>query len=131
MTETELLTAYWEVAERMDANFQFWLSGTFAMLLSFHFAGNTFGKTLKWFLVALYVIFSVTFFSKFYAWGVMSLLIRDDLVALNTSYLVLSEGHQFLNGLGTSLILILGFVGTIFFSLRNHSPKNVLTEKDT
>ena len=131
MTEAELLAAYWDTFGRMDSNFEFWLSGTFAMLLTFYFAGNRIDKKMKWLLVTLYATFSITFIARFMSWVSVSGLIRDDLVAVNSSYLALSEGQSMTFSIGFALVFALGFFGTLFFAFRGPGSVNSKSEIDT
>ncbi len=131
MTEAELLAAYWDTFGRMDSNFEFWLSGTFAMLLTFYFASNRIDKRMKWLLVTLYATFSITFIARFMSWVSVSGLIRDDLVAVNSSYLALSEGQSMTFSIGFALVFALGFFGTLFFAFRGPDSVNSKSEIDT
>ena len=131
MTEAELLAAYWDTFGRMDSNFEFWLSGTFAMLLTFYFASSRIDKRLKWLLVTLYATFSITFIARFMSWVSVSGLIRDDLVAVNSSYLALSEGQNMTIPIGFALVFALGFFGTLFFAFRGPGSVNSKSEIDT
>ncbi len=131
MTEAELLAAYWDTFGRMDSNFEFWLSGTFAMLLTFYFASSRIDKSLKWLLVTLYATFSITFIARFMSWVSVSGLIRDDLVAVNSSYLALSEGQSMTFSIGFALVFALGFFGTLFFAFRGPGSVNSKSDIDT
>jgi hypothetical protein len=61
MTETDLISVYFEALNITNANFEFWLTATFAFILAFHFVGADISKGLRRVLIALYLLTAVVF----------------------------------------------------------------------
>ncbi len=78
MTETDLISVYFEALSMANANFQFWLTGTFAFVLAFHFVGADISKGLRRILIVLYLLTAVVFSLRFNNMGFVIL----DTVAL-------------------------------------------------
>ena len=61
MTETDLISVYFEALTIINANFEFWLTATFAFILAFHFVGADISKGLRRILIVLYLLTAVVF----------------------------------------------------------------------
>jgi len=53
MTEMDLLELPHSANDEVDANFQFWLSASFAVLMAFFFAGNRIVGYVRWVVILL------------------------------------------------------------------------------
>lgn len=117
MSETELFSAYFESIALVQANFEFWLSATFAFTLAFHFTGSEMSSYFRKMLQALY-IFSVLVFTM--NWVNNGLLAMDMMFQIeegNPDVVVRPLG----GGWATILILalmVLGTVGALYFSIK-------------
>lgn len=117
MTQAE----YYEIMGRqfayVEVAFEFWLTATFAILVAFHFAGNSIGKYLRTTTSLLYAMLTASFLARQY-----------------TTFFNLAEYSRRLADAGfesppfTSVQLIIpfsytvvalvGFIATIYFVLR-------------
>jgi hypothetical protein len=65
MTEAELVGVIFELVDSYNSIFQFWISSTFAFVLSLHFAGTKLSDNLSRFLFWLYACTSGIFILRF------------------------------------------------------------------
>ena len=117
MTESELLAAAHEFVSRMDVILEFWISGTFAVLVAFFFVGNRATERLKWLSVSLYFIFSCSMVFRYFQLGTIYTTIRVDLEKLGSNYVIPSEGNIVAAAL-TIFLLIAGTFITVYFIFR-------------
>ena len=117
MTESELLAAAHEFVSRMDVILEFWISGTFAVLVAFFFVGNRATERLKWLSVSLYFIFSCSMVFRYFQLGTIYTTIRVDLEKLGSNYVVPVGGNIVAAAL-TIFLLIAGTFITVYFIFR-------------
>ena len=114
MTESELLAAAHEIVSRMDVILEFWISGTFAVLIAFFFLGNRATKKLKWLSVSLYCIFSTVMVSRYFQLGAIYTNIRFDLEQLGSTYMI-TVGGNVISATLTLFLLVSGTITTVYF----------------
>jgi len=117
VTESELLAAAHEFVSRMDVILEFWISGTFAVLVAFFFVGNRATERLKWLSVSLYFIFSCSMVFRYFQLGAIYTTIRADLEKLGSNYVVPVGGNIVAAAL-TIFLLIAGTFITVYFIFR-------------
>jgi predicted transcriptional regulator len=114
VTESELLVASHSFASRMDVTLEFWISGTFAVLVTFFFVGSQVTKRLKWLSVSLYFIFSTVMIYRYFQLGAIYTNIRIDLEQLGSNYMISVGGNSIAASL-TMFLLVSGTLTTVFF----------------
>ena len=113
MTESELLAVAHEIVSRMDVIMEFWISGTFAVLIAFFFLGNRATKKLKWLSVSLYFIFSTVMVYRYFQLGAVYTNIRVDLEQLGSTYMITGGGNV-VSATLTMFLLISGTITTVY-----------------
>jgi phosphatidylserine synthase len=120
VTEFELLELLRGANDRVDSNFQFWISASFAVLMAFYFAAGKIRGFIKWTVLILYALSSMLFVFRIQATGRMATNIRGSLEAMNSEYLTVGAvaAARFI---GTPLMLItfLGTQATAYFCIRS------------
>ncbi len=124
VTEAELITLYGDAIQRANANFEFWLSGTFAFLLTFFFARERITNSLKWVLSSLYVMFSLLFFLRWYSVTYWTISIREELAAMNASLEMLPDELNSFMGTLYYAIYIIGSVATLYYAFQRDKNSN-------
>ena len=119
MTEFEIVQLLGEAGDSVNANFQFWLSSSFAVLLSFFFAGDRIVGFIKWSVVALYTASSILFSIRLFVAGVQSQIYVQMLEDVGSNTVVLSSGINSFIGLLYLIILLIGTITTIYFGLNS------------
>ena len=126
MTESELLSVCHQLVTRMDVTLEFWISGTFAVLVTFFFVGNRATTKLKWLSVTLYFIFSCSMIFRYFQLGAIYTIIRTDLEQLGSNY-IFSAGGNITAAVLTIFLLITGTLITAFFIF----GKDKIVQSDT
>ena len=114
MTESELLAISHQLVTRMDVTLEFWISGTFAVLVTFFFVGNRATAKLKWLSVSLYFIFSCSMVFRYIQLGGIYTTIRADLEQLGSNYMIPAGGNVTAAVL-TIFLLVAGTLITAYF----------------
>ena len=119
MTESEIITILDMSNSALDTHIEFWLSGSFAILMAFFFAGDKIVGFVRWTLLFLYLTATIFF----------SIRISLDLVRIGESIKLLGEigsSYQatfFSLGVFSLLVLITlilgGTAATVYFSLNS------------
>ena len=126
MNDFEIVQLLSEANNAVNANFEFWLSGSFAVLLAFFFTGNKIVGFVKWTLLALYVSASMLFSLRLFLAGAQiqrSLLYLDE---TDSEILILNPGINTLAGVMYASILLFGTIATVYFGLNS---KELLSKK--
>lgn len=123
MTEPELLTFLNEQSGDIDVNFQFWLSATFAVLLSFFFAGEKIIGMIKHTLIFLYITSTLLFTTRMGIAGASAERARQELVELGSEMIVVGAGLNSFMGLLYLLILLCGTAATIYIAMNYEKIK--------
>lgn len=116
MSESELFTAYFDTLAVVHANFEFWLTTTFAFILAFHFAGDRITKFFTRLLVALYVVATAIFIINWFNAGFLMIEFITQIES-TTNIKVRSVGGI---NLAPPLILgmmIFGAIGSVYFAV--------------
>ena len=127
MNEAELLGAANDVLTRLDAIFQFWISGTFAVLITFFLIGNRSTQPLKWITSILYLSFSALLVSRVVTVGPIYFRLRERLIEMGSTEVISETGRLLVSGLNFS-IYIAGTAITIYFIFRR---AHILGDDDT
>lgn len=119
MTESEIITILDMSNSALDAHIEYWLSGSFAVLMAFFFAGDKIVGFVRWTLLFLYLTATVFF----------SIRISLDLVRITESLRLLRElgssyeATFFSLGVFSLLVLITlilgGTAATVYFSINS------------
>ncbi len=120
MSIAETYEIYYVVLATMDQIFQFWLSASFAVILTSYFASEMLTRWIFWLVSASYVLFSVLLGTRYFLAGAKLVELRDRLMAAGEHFdptLVSSIA------LYTLLLYIIGVIGTLSYlrySYRRH-----------
>ncbi|MFT4873326.1 hypothetical protein [Congregibacter sp.] len=116
MTEFELFELLSIANDRVDSNFQFWMSASFAVLMAFYFAAGKIRGLIKWTVLLLYLSSTLMFLFRVQAAGRMATRIRADLETMNSEYLTVgAEASAIFIGAPLMLIACLGTLATAYF----------------
>jgi hypothetical protein len=115
MTETDLISVYFEALTVANANFEFWLTATFAFIVAFHFVGADISKGLTRILIVLYLLTAVVFNLRY---------VNAGLIILDTVALLEEADTQIdLQGIGAlvtgpliNLVMIIGTGAAMYFA---------------
>lgn len=126
MTESELLTFLNEQSGDIDVNFQFWLSATFAVLVSFFFAGEKLVGFIRNTLVVLYIASTLLFTARLFLAGASVELARQELEKLDSAMLTANPAINGFVGLLYASIILYGTISTIYVALNSEKirPKS-------
>jgi hypothetical protein len=118
MTEMELLELLKAANEEVDANFQFWLSASFAVLMAFFFAGDRIVGYIRWVVVLLYVTSTTLFVYRIRASGVMATRVRVVLEDMGSDFLTVgSDTSAIVIGGSFMTIILVGTIATVYFCI--------------
>ena len=118
MTEMELLELLKAANEEVDANFQFWLSASFAVLMAFFFAGDRISGYIRWVVVLLYVTSTTLFVYRIIAAGGMATRVRVALEDIGSDFLTIgSETSALVIGGSFMTIILVGTIATVYFCI--------------
>ena len=118
MNEFEIAQMLGVALETINANFQFWLSGSFAVLLAFFFAGEKIVGYVKWTLIALYTASTVLFSLRLFIAGAQSQHFVQLLQDMNSDALLTPNINTFI-GFLYAFIICTGTIATIYFGLNS------------
>ena len=128
MTESELLSAYFEALAAINGNFEYWLSVTIGLLVAFHFAGSEISGFLKRFVIFLYSITAIIFLLRIFNTGRTMMSIVDLLNAANTQVIVQPIGAWVIGPLYV-VVMLAGSTASIFYA--NHRSINTEISKSS
>ena len=131
MTQAEMFEVLFLAAEQMNSNFEFWISGTFAIIVAFFFAGQKIPKSYRVLMSILYLIFTAIVFIRFIFASSLLVSARDTLREMNPD-LVMEGGLP--GDIAGALYLILFIAGTLctlVFVSRHNKILKELDEDDT
>ena len=119
MTESEIITILDLSNSALDTHIEFWLSGSFAILMAFFFAGDKIVGFVRWTLMFLYLTATVFF----------SIRISLDLVRIVESLRLLGEigssyeatffGLGVFSGLVLGTLILGGTAATVYFGVNS------------
>lgn len=119
MTESELQTASHEALTRMDSIFEFWIGGTFAILVAFYFIGNSSTRMLRVIAAFLYAIFSALIATRFFSVSGIYVNFRDELIAID-SVGVIADWSVELNTILWPTLFFVGTASGLYFIFGGH-----------
>lgn len=117
MSESDLFSVYFESINIVQANFEFWLTATFAFTLAFHFAGKDMTSYFSRMLQALYVMSVLVFLSNWLNSGMLALNMMQQIESGNPDIVVRPVG----GGVGPAFIVLLmlsGTLGAVIYSFK-------------
>ena len=117
----ELVEIYYLARSSMDAQFQFWVSITFAVIVAAFVARSRLSRTLRILISLLYLLATVNLTVLFFgdaATGVYALSVLDNGDAAN---LILRPGSNLLVPTRAGLF-VLGTLSALYFLMRSYQP---------
>ena len=115
MTEYELVQSLFSGIETYDSGFEFWLTGTFAVIVACHLGQDILDKWYTLFIASLYTIFSLNMLLRTILASELILRYREQLPQFGiTSDTWLVSGNVMM----ATITFIVGFFGTLFFVFR-------------
>ena len=115
LTTEETIQLFDVVVTNVSAQFELWITITFAVIIASYVASHRLSRSLKYLLAALYTSVSVLLF--------LVMLASGDLVARLGGGAALSDWAEFRRGMIQSLrgfVWILGSIATLIFIFRDH-----------
>ena len=115
MTEYELVQSWFSGIEAYDSGFEFWLTGTFAVIVACHLGQDILDKWYTFFIAILYTIFSINMLFRSLLAAELIARYREQLpqfVIISEPWLV--SGNMMM----ATITFIVGFFGTLFFVFR-------------
>jgi hypothetical protein len=94
----------------IDAQFQLWLTCTFATIVASFAARNLLTTKMRWIVAALYLLVTFVYVSRLYYDGVVIFAHRYALFQLG-----LEHPSVFVTGAGRALTMIFGTLATLYF----------------
>ena len=108
MTIAEQYQLLYTILETMDRLFEFWISGSFAVVVAAHFMIGNLSRYLTSFMSLSYTLFSFTLVFRFRGNGTKFSEIRDSLIAAGET--VNLDASNF-GGVLLFLTFVVGFLG--------------------
>ena len=120
MTEYELVQSLFSGIETFDSGFEFWLTGTFAVIVACHLGQDILDKWYTLLLAALYTMFSFNMMFRTMLASEIIARYREQLPQFGITFETwLVSGNVVL----ASITFTAGFFGTLFFVLRTLRQK--------
>ncbi len=110
MNIAELYDVFYAALEVLDRLFEFWLTGSFALLIATYFIGENMSRTMFWLMWIGYCFFSTGLAIRYLASAAKLLDMRTQLEAAGET-LFRSE----LPGLGMVITFMFGSIGTLVY----------------
>ena len=125
MNEAETIEMLLQIDEALSTQIEFWLTGTFALIITTFLVGARFSRPLRWLLAVLYTLFSATFFVRWALIGSGTKWGIDKLAALapDHPYTVAEPANAFI-GYATASLIIIGTASTIYFLFKSEQLVN-------
>lgn len=115
MSDNELLSQLFNALEALDGNFEFWITVTFATIITAHFAGNVISGRLRLLILVLYTLSTVLFNLRMFAMGTMVVSFRDQLDLTEAANHVYGSTLNIAIGILMHVTIIVGAIGTILY----------------
>ena len=119
ISAAELYELYQSALELTDAQFQYWLSASFAVIVASYLAGDRMGNTTRWCIALAYLVGGALFFSRYMQVAGTAVISQDELVARELQLILgpLTSGpfqplrsfFWFIGSLGTVWFVVAGF----------------------
>lgn len=119
MTESEFLSMLYLTNDAINSNFEFWLTGTFAVLIAFFFAGDRIFGYVKWTMLFIYLFGTLSVSLKALISVRRGFVVASQLTEMN-SPLITESGGLAISSLGLqAIVLVFGAVATTYFVLNS------------
>ena len=130
MTDSELISAYFTALDAVNGNFEFWLTITFAILVSFYYAGNKFPTYLKRLLISIYLVTAFALLLRLTNAGRFSGSILARIIERDADLALNSVPQASFVGILWILIIVAGTIATVYYALRVDSIGNSKSSRD-
>ena len=112
-TEYEL---FLKLAEAFDRAYEFWITGTFAVIVACYLGKHLLDKTFAIALASLYTLFSANIFIRLYMGRESIGKVRNEIQRFDEFERFFVQSHIVqISFLFLVLTILLGFIGTLFF----------------
>ena len=115
MSEAELISLFVESSQALDANFEFWLTVSFALVVASYLVAEKIPVAVYGLTTTLYLAASALFMLRGHANGRMLTSIRDQLDAMGSTITLITPAENTLVATLYLFIMIGGTFGTIAF----------------
>lgn len=115
MSEAELTSLFVESSQALDANFEFWLTVSFALVIASYLVAERIPVAVYGITITLYLTASALFMLRGHSTGRMLTSIRDQLDAMGSSITLITPTENSLVAGLYLFIMIGGTAGTVAF----------------
>jgi hypothetical protein len=114
----ELYEVFYNALEVMDRIFEFWMSGTFALVIAAYFIGENMSRLMFWLMSIGYLLFSAALAIRYMASAGKLVEMRVQLEAAGEVLPLSVEA-----GFGSSMVFVFGSAGTLIYLVQNYRNK--------
>ena len=100
---------------QVDAQFQYWISASFAVIVASYLVGDDATRIIRWAISALYLCVSVVFFSRYFVQGTNAITLIGEATARGFPWASQPLGAYFL--FLRPAVILAGTTVTIWFAL--------------
>ena len=131
MNGSEILSVLMQNDDALSTQIEFWLTGTFALVITTFLAGTRFSRALKWLLAILYFFFSFIFFVRYSYIALASGWLIVELAKLVPQHPIVTDiAINRVIGISTALLFLIGTSSTIYFLFRSEQLINRNVDAD-
>ena len=131
MNGSEILSVLMQNDDALSTQIEFWLTGTFALVITTFLAGARFSRALKWLLAILYFFFSFIFFIRYSYIGLASGWLIAELAKLAPQHPIVTDiVINRVIGISTALLFLIGTSSTLYFLFRSEQLINRNVDAD-
>ena len=117
--------------EALSTQIEFWLTGTFALVITTFLAGTRFSRALRWLLAILYFFFSFIFFVRYSYIALASGWLIAELAKLVPEHPIVAYiATNRVIGFSTALLFLIGTSSTLYFLFRSKQLINRNVDPD-
>ena len=123
ISNAELVEIYWLIQERVDAQFQYWLSVSFAVIVACFVAGERLNSKLRLLLTALYFLAAGVFIMKYFTNQTALIMYVSEMNSRALNYRDLGASEYLLPTIVwfRQILFLVGTITTIWFLYSNHT----------
>ena len=114
LTTFEYVETYFLASAATDAQFQYWLTVTFAVIVASFVAGDRLSRDLRWIVSGLYILACFVFVSRSFVYGATLIAAAEHLQTVGMADLVPTLGIW---GYGKPLLFLVGTSAALWFLL--------------
>ena len=118
MSEYELTSLVYDLFRDMDAQIEFWMQATFAVVVAVYFAGHRLSVGLRRFIAVMYLAASIQAALRWVLFLRRSIDHREALVALGVSDIPTTWSLVVSVTVLLAIVFVGGVVGTVYFLAR-------------